>query len=39
MNRPGEVGGANWRWQLEPGQLSHGDAVRLRAAAEASGRA
>jgi 4-alpha-glucanotransferase len=37
MNRPGEVGG-NWRWRLEPGQLTSAHAARLRAAAEASGR-
>ena len=37
MNRPGEVGG-NWRWRLEPGQLTAAHAARLRAAAEASGR-
>jgi 4-alpha-glucanotransferase len=39
MNRPGEIGAANWQWRLEPGQLTHGHATRLRAAAEASGRA
>ncbi|HEY6076772.1 MAG TPA: 4-alpha-glucanotransferase, partial [Gaiella sp.] len=39
MNRPGEIGEANWQWRLEPGQLTHGHATRLRAAAEASGRA
>ncbi len=39
MNRPGEVGGANWQWRLEPGDLTHAHAVRLRDAAEASGRA
>jgi 4-alpha-glucanotransferase len=38
MNRPGEIGG-NWAWRLEPGQLGAGEAERLRAAAEASGRA
>ena len=38
MNRPGEVGGTNWRWRLEPGQLTDDHAARLRAAAEASGR-
>ncbi len=38
MNRPGTLGG-NWEWRLEPGQLGHGDAARLRAAAEAAGRA
>jgi 4-alpha-glucanotransferase len=37
MNRPGEVGG-NWRWRLEPGQLTAAHAARLRAAAEASRR-
>ena len=39
MNRPGEIGGDNWRWRLEPGQLTAAHARRLRAAAEASGRA
>ena len=38
MNRPGEIGG-NWEWRLEPGQLTPAHAARLRAAAEASGRA
>jgi 4-alpha-glucanotransferase len=38
MNRPGEVGG-NWTWQLEPGRLGREEAARLRAAAEAAGRA
>ena len=38
MNRPGEIGG-NWEWRLEPGQLTAAHARRLRAAAEASGRA
>jgi 4-alpha-glucanotransferase len=38
MNRPGEVGG-NWNWRLEPGQLTDAHARRLRAAAEATGRA
>lgn len=38
MNRPGEIGG-NWQWRLEPGQLGESDASRLRAAAEAAGRA
>jgi 4-alpha-glucanotransferase len=39
MNRPGELVGDNWRWRLEPGQLTSAEAQRLRAAAEASGRA
>ncbi len=39
MNRPGELGGTNWRWRLQPGQLTDEHAARLRAAAEASGRA
>ncbi|MGL6279023.1 MAG: 4-alpha-glucanotransferase [Gaiella sp.] len=39
MNKPGEFGPHNWSWRLEPGQLSLTDAVRLRAAAEAAGRA
>jgi 4-alpha-glucanotransferase len=38
MNRPGESEG-NWSWRLEPAQLSRGHALRLRAAAERSGRA
>ena len=38
MNTPGVVGG-NWQWRLEEGQLTLGDAERLRAAAVASGRA
>ena len=38
MNRPGVIGG-NWAWRLEPGQLTTEHAARLRAAAEASGRA
>jgi 4-alpha-glucanotransferase len=38
MNRPGEPYG-NWRWRLEPGQLTQEHAVRLRAAVEASRRA
>jgi 4-alpha-glucanotransferase len=38
MNRPGETEG-NWAWRLEPWQLRSEDAVRLRALAEASGRA
>jgi 4-alpha-glucanotransferase len=39
MNRPGEVGPQNWSWRLEPGQLSLADAMRVRTAAEATGRA
>ena len=39
MNRPGLVGAGNWDWRLEPGQLTQAHAARLRAAAEASGRA
>jgi 4-alpha-glucanotransferase len=38
MNRPGEIGG-NWRWRLESGQLGPEQAARLRASAEAAGRA
>jgi 4-alpha-glucanotransferase len=38
MNRPGEIGG-NWQWRLEPGQLGPEQAARLRACAEAAGRA
>ena len=37
MNRRASIGG-NWQWRLEPGQLTLGDAERLRAAAAASGR-
>jgi 4-alpha-glucanotransferase len=33
MNRPGVALG-NWRWRLEPGQLTREHALRLRAAAE-----
>jgi 4-alpha-glucanotransferase len=39
MNRPGEVDHDNWRWRLQPGELTAAHAARLRAAAEASGRA
>ena len=39
MNRPGVIGGGNWEWRLEPGELTHAHAARLRAAAEASARA
>ena len=39
MNRPGELGGGNWAWRLEPGQLGPDAATRLRAAAEAAARA
>jgi 4-alpha-glucanotransferase len=38
MNRPGELGGGNWGWRLEPGQLGPEQAARLRAAGEAAGR-
>jgi 4-alpha-glucanotransferase len=38
MNTPGQEGG-QWRWRLEPGQLTSEHARRLRAAAERSGRA
>jgi 4-alpha-glucanotransferase len=31
MNRPGTTVG-NWSWRLEPGQLTHADAARLREA-------
>lgn len=37
MNRPGTKSG-NWRWRLEPGQLSDELAERLRAATAATGR-
>ncbi len=39
MNRPGEQGGGNWSWQLEPEQLDPAAAARLRRAAEGAGRA
>jgi 4-alpha-glucanotransferase len=39
MNRPGELGGGNWEWRLEPGRLDAAAAERLRAAAESAGRA
>jgi 4-alpha-glucanotransferase len=39
MNRPGELGGGNWAWRLEPGQLGPDDAARFRAATEAAARA
>jgi 4-alpha-glucanotransferase len=38
MNRPGTVEG-NWKWQLEPGQLTPKLAERLRASAKAAARA
>jgi 4-alpha-glucanotransferase len=38
MNTPGEPYG-NWRWRLEPGQLTRDHAVRLRAAVEGARRA
>jgi 4-alpha-glucanotransferase len=38
MNRPGELGGGNWAWRLEPGELGPEQAARLRAAGEAAGR-
>jgi 4-alpha-glucanotransferase len=38
MNRPGVIGGGNWKWRLEPGELTDEHAAWLRAAAEASGR-
>ena len=37
MNRPGTTRG-NWRWQLEPGQLTKELAARLRAETESAGR-
>jgi 4-alpha-glucanotransferase len=39
MNRPGNIGGENWTWQLDEGQLTARHAARLRSLAEASGRA
>jgi 4-alpha-glucanotransferase len=38
MNHPGTVGNGNWRWRLEPGQLSSGLAARLRVATAESRR-
>lgn len=38
VNRPGTTEG-NWQWRLERGLLGPGGAARLRAAAEATGRA
>jgi 4-alpha-glucanotransferase len=38
MNTPGTMGG-NWQWRLRRGQLTPKLAARLRALAEASGRA
>ena len=38
MNRPGTVGGANWQWRLQPGQLTAELAARLRSAVAAAGR-
>jgi 4-alpha-glucanotransferase len=38
MNHPGTVGNGNWRWQLEPGQLSSAAAARLRRATAESRR-
>jgi 4-alpha-glucanotransferase len=37
LNRPGRAVG-NWRWRLEPGQLTGGHAARLREETEAAGR-
>ena len=37
MNTPGRAAG-NWRWKLEPDQLTSEHAVRLRALVEAAGR-
>ncbi len=37
MNRPGTTTG-NWRWRLQPGQLTDELAARLRATTAASGR-
>ena len=37
MNTPGTVEG-NWRWRLEPGQLTSAHAARLRAAVAEAGR-
>jgi 4-alpha-glucanotransferase len=38
MNHPGTVGNGNWRWCLEPGQLSSAAAGRLRRATAESRR-
>src|SRR5919198_6683658 len=37
MNIPGRASGS-WRWRLEPGQLTEGEAGRLRAMTEEAGR-
>jgi 4-alpha-glucanotransferase len=37
MNLPGKARG-NWRWQLEPGQLTPAHAARLRAMVIDAGR-
>ncbi|HZO62204.1 MAG TPA: 4-alpha-glucanotransferase [Gaiellaceae bacterium] len=39
MNHPGTVDGSNWRWRLEPGQLTAEAAARLREATAESRRA
>jgi 4-alpha-glucanotransferase len=38
MNMPGVEGGPNWRWQLQPGQLTREHAKRLRRLTEAARR-
>jgi 4-alpha-glucanotransferase len=38
MNRPGTVGNGNWRWRLQPGQLTADVAARLRDATAESRR-
>ncbi len=38
MNRPGKRDRRNWRWRLEPGELTPALAARLREATERSGR-
>ncbi len=39
LNRPGQIGGGNWTWRLEEGQLGPREAMRLRSSAKAAHRA
>ena len=38
MNRPGVIGGGNWRWRLEQGELTDEHAAWLRSVAEETAR-
>jgi 4-alpha-glucanotransferase len=38
MNRPGVIGGGNWQWRLEHGELTAEHAAWLRGVAESAGR-